>query len=147
MLLERYGFSIGPEKGVYNFFSWGPNGRIKKIVFFDRLPETEAELYNLAFGDWKEATGQVDDLAISNNNDRQKILATVAAIVVHFMQEHPDAVVSAAGSTLSRNRLYQMGITRHTEEIGALFQVKGYYEGAWEPFEKGKDYTAFLIRK
>jgi hypothetical protein len=42
------------------------------------------DLYNLAFGDKNLDTGDLNDLAISNNGDSEKVLATVVAAVYAF---------------------------------------------------------------
>src|SRR5688572_18026618 len=52
-----------------------------------------------------------------NNQDRDKILATVAAMVLEFTEHFPEVWVYAQGSTLARTRLYQMGIAAHWDDI------------------------------
>lgn len=54
---------------------------------------------------------------MSNNNDREKVLATVAAIVIDFTNRKPDAMVLMDGGTDSRKRLYQMKVSNHIKEI------------------------------
>jgi uncharacterized protein DUF6934 len=67
--------------------------------------------FNLGFGDLNKATGKIDDLAVTDNQDRKKVLATVAATLLEFTRQFPDAAVYATGSTPARTRLYQIGIT------------------------------------
>jgi hypothetical protein len=64
-----------------------------------------------------------------------------------FMKAHPDAILIATGSTLSRARLYQIAIVRKWNEINPIFEIKGYAEGAWKPFTSGGHFRAFLIKK
>jgi hypothetical protein len=99
----------------------------------------------LAFGDWCEG-GRIDDKVVTDNRDSPKILATVAAIVVNFMNRNSDALILAAGSTPARTRLYQMNINKYLPMIGALFVVEGLIRGSWQPFENGRSYTAFLLK-
>lgn len=99
----------------------------------------------MAFGDWNEELGRIDDKVVTNNGDKQKVLATVAASVIHFMSRHPNACVFAIGSTPARTRLYQMGIRDHLMEITFKFSIKGFSQGGWEPFKPGRNYEAFLI--
>jgi hypothetical protein len=146
MKLVAYPFTKRPESYYYEFYSKGPKGNIKKVVEYYRLQELEAEVFNLAFGDWDEDNLRINDLSISNNADRDKILATVAATVTDFMKDHPDAIVIATGSTLSRTRLYQMGIAKLWEEIGQNFEIHGYINDTWRPFQKGVNYNAFLLK-
>jgi len=93
------------------------------------------------------AMGQMNDLAVSNNQDTKKVLATVAKTVIEFLEEHPTAVITAKGSTKARTRLYQMGIAQFWNEIGGRYDVKGFLDRNWQPFEKGKNFEAFLIFK
>ena len=104
MHLERYEFTADNDR--YEFFSLGPKGEIKKAVFYQKVLRARRPLYNLSFGDWNEEWNRIDDQVISNNGDRQKILATIAATVVHFMGRNPDAFILAMGRTPSRTRLY-----------------------------------------
>jgi hypothetical protein len=40
-----------------------------------------------------------------------------------------------------------MGIAAFWQEIGPIFELVAYYQGEWRPFEKGKNYEAFLIKR
>lgn len=144
MSLERYNFETERTHTSYEFTSEGRNGIIRKGVNF-QLIDPKHEIYNLAFGDFN-AQGEIDDLSVSDNKDRDKILATVAATVVDFSENHPTATIIATGSTLARTRLYRMGITRNFENISEIFDVQGY-AGGWVPFKKGTDYQAFSVRR
>ncbi|WP_164122782.1 DUF6934 family protein [Sphingobacterium sp. xlx-130] len=86
-------------------------------------------------------------MTITNNLDTKKVLSTVARAVLDFTEQNPQAIVMAKGSTPSRTRLYQMGISEFWNEIQALFEVKAYYDDNWESFRKGKNYDAFFIFK
>src|ERR1700679_3254716 len=101
---ESYHFKKEPEIFYYEFFSEGPNGKIKKVVQFQQIPNS-VNIYKLGFGDFNEDLGDIDDLSVSNNQDTQKVLATVARTVVDFMQQHSGSIVIAKGSTKSRTRL------------------------------------------
>lgn len=146
MNIATYHFVKRPESHYYEFFSEGPNGSIKKVVEYFRLQELEDEVFNLAFGDWNEERHRINDLSISNNADRDKVLATVAATVIDFMEDHPDAIIIAAGSTPARTRLYQMGIAKVFQEISRNFEIQGYINNSWRPFQKEVNYTAFLLK-
>jgi hypothetical protein len=146
MQLETYTFIKRPATYYYEFFSDGPNGNIKKVVEFYRLEEHTLELYNLAFGDWDDENHCINDLASTNNGDRDKVLATVASTVVSFMTDHPQAIIHAIGSTPSRTRLYQMGIAKMWDQISVLFEIQGYVNFKWRPFQKGVNFQAFLLK-
>jgi hypothetical protein len=147
MHLEKYTIVKGDSDFYYEFYSEGPKGRIKKVVRFMSLTEYENDYYNLYLGDWLEAEDRFSDTVVSNNRDREKILATVAAIVVHFTAEIPHAVIFAEGSTVSRTRLYQMGISANWQIIKEYFDLQGFKEGEWERFQKNRNYEAFLLRR
>ena len=63
---------------TFQFQSVGKSGTIHKGGSFivTQLPH----VFNLAFGDIKE-DNEIDDHAISNNGDRNKILATLAKVI------------------------------------------------------------------
>jgi hypothetical protein len=75
MKYEMYfDFRFTQDFSVIDFTSTGKNGAIPKRIIFST---TELEnVYNLAFGDIDE-NGEIDDCRISDNGDRNKILATV----------------------------------------------------------------------
>jgi len=126
----------------YEFLSEGPNGTIKKVVIYQRIGDG---IYNLAFGDWNEITQTIDDHVRTNNDDRDKVLGTVALTVSDFIKYHPESIIVAKGSTLARTRLYQMGISAHWPVINKQFHVEGLYNGDWEPFRGGRNYQAFSL--
>lgn len=146
MKQERYELESAQSLTVFEFVSVGKKGKIHKVIQFS--PTNLKDFYNLGFGDRNEQTGEIDDLSISNNGDTQKVLATVAFSVIAFIDKHPEAWVYATGSTPSRTRLYQMGITNQLIEILNNFDVYGLYENKWEEFiPNKKTYQAFLIRR
>ena len=142
MKLDYYTVISTHNHLVYEFFSEGPKGTIKKVVVFDEL---RPGIFNLAFGDWDDTMQQLRDDVISNNGDREKVLATIAHIVVHFISHHPNAQLYAEGASKAKTRLYQMGINAHWDEIGQLFDVKGFAEDKWEQFQRNKNYEAFYL--
>jgi hypothetical protein len=145
MTMEKYAF-VKRSDDHYDFISEGPNGNIIKMVEFFKLPESESEIFNLGFGDWDEAGVRFDDQSISNNSDRDKILGTVASTVIDFMQHHPNVFIAASGSTPSRTRLYQMSIAKTLDEINERFEIDGWINEAWQPFQKGVNYKRFLLK-
>ncbi len=145
MQKEKYELSTDPDVKIFRFVSKGPKGDIPKLIIFQ---ETSLEnVYNLAFGDWNEETNDIDDKVISNNNDSEKILATVASTVLSFTYKNPKYMVLVKGSTESRTRLYRIGISNNFEEISQDFNVLGYRQELWQPFIKNTDYEAFLVKR
>lgn len=145
MNLEKYSFRINPENTHYEFYSEGPKGKIKKVILYTLMPVEAAHVFNLGFGDWDEEKHSIDDLITTDNKDREKVLATVAATIAHFINLHPDAVIFIQGSTASRTRLYRMAISTYYDEITADFIINGFNVDEWETFAKDKNYQAFLV--
>jgi len=142
---DKYTYIKVPEIYYYEFFSEGPKGKIKKVVRYRLIEETTFPIYNLGFGDWDDETNDINDLITTNNHDQQKVLATVADTIINFIQTHPEALIFIQGSTPSRTRLYQMGISKLWDEIQKHFSIIGSVDGQWQPFEKGINYEAFII--
>lgn len=145
--MERYDLTWDGLNFAYEFYSEGPNGRIKKGISFQHMQEIGSNVFNLAFGDVDESTGRIDDRAISNNNDQIKVLNTVAITVIDFLEKRPNVIVLMQGSTLSRTRLYQMRISFHWLTINQYCEVYGEKGKEWLPFEKGLNYERFLVFK
>lgn len=143
MLLDRYEYSSERLALFYEFISEGPKGRIRKIVEY--TPTTIENVYNLAFGDYDDTIGGINDKIITNNGDSQKILATVASTVYAFTGKYPEAGIYATGSTAARTRLYRMGLTHNLTEISKDFFVFGLRDKLWEQFWVGEDYEAFFV--
>lgn len=132
---------------VYIFYSEGPKGRIPKVIRFQRLDDLGRNTFNLAFGDLDEVHDKFDDKTVSNNGDLQKILHTVAKVVIDFLDSRPDAIILIKGSTDSRTRLYQMRIAGFLTHVIQQFEILGEVKDEWLPFQKGINYKRFLIYK
>jgi hypothetical protein len=64
-------------------------------------------IYNLAFGDYNESAGTIDGRVVTNNNDSQKVLATVATTLYVFAEKYLNIWVYATGSNMATTRLLQ----------------------------------------
>lgn len=146
MNLGRYTYYSDKTFLEYRFHSDGPKGTIEKCI---RLTQVSADpnVYNLAFGDLDPATGRINDSRVSDNKDRDKVLATIAASVITFCEHYPGAMVVAQGSTAARTRLYQMRIAANLDEIQRYFRVYGLYRGKWQLFIKDTPYHAVLAER
>jgi hypothetical protein len=144
MKYSKYPMKVGQTHTKYEFTSDGPRGKILKAVIYGQIEE---DLFNLAFGDWNTKLQKIDDTNRSNNGDRDKVLATVAATAIDFTDKFPGAIIYTEGSTPSRTRLYQIEIAKNLEEVSESFEIEGYINGSWEPFQRGRNYEAFLVRR
>jgi hypothetical protein len=145
MRLAKYEYSTEEHAELFKFISVGPKGKIQKLVIYSKM--FDENIYNLAFGDYDEETGTVNDKRITNNDDSEKILATVASTLYVFTNSHPDVWIYATGSSSARTRLYRIGISTNLIEIQNDFDVYGLQNDTWQVFSKGQDYEAFLVRR
>lgn len=145
MKVEKYHLKADDALSVFEFISVGPKGAVRKIIHF-QLTYTPG-LYNLAFGDKHPVTGEIDDLAVTNNGDTDKVLGTVVAALYTFLDKNPDASVYATGSTPARTRLYRIGISRFYEEVKTDFYLFGRLGKEFYEFERGKEYEGFLAQR
>jgi hypothetical protein len=98
MDIERYQASTSIDHKVYSFVSIGANVNfIKKVIF----SETDQDcLYNLSLGDYNAGTKEIDYYFVSDNGDKDKILATVVACFFSFFKYNSKAWVYAYGSKI-----------------------------------------------
>ena len=146
MNLDHYSYFASNDFKDYEFYSIGPKGRIKKVVLFTRVVR-ESTFYNLAFGDIDPDTGLLDDTVVTDNNDRDLVLATVANTINDFCDRYGNHFIYAEGSTPARTRLYQISISALWDEISLNFDVYGFSDGEWRRFEKNVNYAAFFVKR
>jgi len=126
----------------FDFISIGKKGLVRKRVSFSK---TEMDkVYNLAFGDVDEKD-ELDDLSVSDNGDRNKVLATVVNIVVSYTNRYPGRWIFFQGSSESRTRLYRMAIGLNLEELSIKFNIYGLIDNELIPFSKNLNASMFLI--
>lgn len=145
MILPKYPLSSSDQLLTFEFESEGKLGRVSKLVAYQAT--NLKGVYNLAFGDKNAETGQINDRVITDNGDRDKVLATVAATVYAFTDKYPDSWVYLTGSTKSRTRLYRMGISKFIDELDQDFEVYGQINDSWENFRRDTEFEGFLVRR
>jgi uncharacterized protein DUF6934 len=134
------------DLSTLDFVSTGKSGNFRKRVVFMR---TEIEgVYNLAFGDVTE-NGEIDDYSITDNGDRNKILATVFDVVNTYTVRYPEHMIYFRGSTKERTRLYRIAIGLNFEELSQVFDIYVEIEGDNRviPFRKNLEVEAFLVKR
>ena len=129
---------------LFDFLSVGRNGFIPKRIEF--TPTEIANIVNLAFGDVDEE-GEINDYSISDNGDRNKILATVAFATDLYLTKYPERWVYFKGSTQERTRLYRMAIGLNLNELASKFDIYAEQSDGFVPFEKNMEVKGLLIRK
>jgi len=128
MDFPKYELSANADFTVFEFISGGHNGSIRKAIKYTQT--LNHDVYNMGFGDIiseNEATGEVeiDDEAVSNNGDIEKVLATVAYSFYAFTARYPGVLVLFGGSNTAKVRLYRMVISKYYGEITKTFLVYG----------------------
>lgn len=142
---KRYILVSEPGLKRFTFQSIGVKGEVIKAIEFTPVELSGLKLYNLGFGDLNKLYDGFDDLSITNNGDRDKILSTVAFSVMAFTDHFPEALVYAEGSTLARTRLYQMALRANMEEISKTLSLFGLLNGVWFLFKENVNYEAFMV--
>lgn len=142
---EKYApYESNHDFSVIDFISIGKHGSISKRITFTT---TELEnVYNLAFGDVDE-NGDIDDCRVSNNGDRNKILATVFHVVNLYTEKYPNRWIFFNGSTKERTRLYRIAVGLNLDELSQTFEIYGYIKKELKPFRKNMEINAFVIKR
>lgn len=138
--------TIARDLRVFEFVSEGKYGSIRKRVAF--IPTELPDVYNLAFGDIKEE-GEIDDYSISDNGDRNKILATLAKVVELYTDKYPERWIYFRGSTMERTRLYRMAVGLNLEELSEKFEIYAEVNDSEDflPFHINMQISAFLVKR
>lgn len=145
MKYEAYeSIAVSADFNQFDFVSMGKKGLIHKRVAFT-ITEMD-NIYNLAFGDVAE-DGEINDLSVSDNGDRNKVLVTVVNIVTSYTIRYPDRWILFQGSTDSRTRLYRMAIGLHLEELSEKFEIFTFADEQLVAFCKNMTTNAFVIRR
>jgi len=140
------GVVASPDFNFFEFISVGRKGNIPKRIAFE--PTKWSNVFNLAFGDITE-DDQIDDLNISDNGDRNKVLVTVVKVVETYTEKFPDRWIYFAGNTEHKTRLYRMAISLNLEELSEKFEIYAELKEneAIVPFEKGLNIKGFFVKR
>jgi hypothetical protein len=144
MNVKPYSINYDSKRLTFGFESISQKQVIQKIVLFSPLNET-ATIFNLALCDLDE-NGELHDDIISNNDDVEKIMATVIAIIGLFFETQPNKKVFFESNSPARTRLYQIAINKVFDSLSS-FLIEGIIENKIEIFQKNKNYTAFFVSK
>lgn len=138
------------EEGFYRFTSRGKKTIVKVVGF---TSTNDKNIFNLWFGDLL-ADESIDDMAISNNGDMVKVLATVIQIAREFISTKPvQTKIIFIGSSDQRMILYQRILKRNYTELSLEFVIsagiihKGFYEERTFTDVDNAEYLAFLIKR
>jgi hypothetical protein len=134
----------------YSFINSGPKGDLMKLVKFNAFKGV-TDSHNLALGTIR---GELADYGeTTDNNDRDKVLATIFHIAQIFSLAYPDQMIFIRGRNEVTTRLYRGAINHGYEEIikeyfvygGTYTAIAGGYN--FELFIGSKQYEAFLFER
>ena len=135
--------SITDDFSIFEFLSIGPKGVIVKRIIF--TPTEIEEVFNLSLGD-VTFFGELDANSVSNNGDRDKILATVAYCVEIFLNQYPERWVHFNGNSYGRTRLYRMAISANLKFLESKFYIYSKVDNEFVLFQKNVYQDGFLVR-
>jgi hypothetical protein len=138
------GLVIAEDLRKIDFTSKGHRGNIPKRILF--IPTEDPEMDDLEFGDITQ-NGDINVYSISNNGDRDMILATLIDAIGRYTQLYPDRWIHFSGSTEGRTRMCRMAISRNLEEHSRSFDICVNANGGLIPFQRNMDVYDFYIRR
>ncbi len=139
---EAYPFVLNEGKTHYHFQSIGKRGVFEKAIAFSPLNVT---VYNLALLDFDPDAGEFVDDTITDNGDMPEVLATVMAVIIQYLRQHPHHWINISGNTPSRTRLYQIVIRKVFTDFSDILSIQGYRDDGWFDFEPNVSFQSFLI--
>ena len=142
MNYEAYPFRYKEDNNHFQFQSVGKRGTFEKVIAITLI---EDDIYNLALLDMDPVTQGYNDKSVTDNGDMPKILATVMAVIIDFLNQYPHRKIYLIGNTASRTRLYQIAINKILDQIENDPIVLGYHNSQWIPFEPNRNFESFLI--
>jgi hypothetical protein len=154
MNIPKYDLLTNTDSTLFRFESNGNCGEIVKGIAYT-VTKNET-LYNLGFGDLIFDPIQngyiIDDLVVSDNGDRDAVLATVVKSVYTFSEIYPERNIFIKGSTKARTRLYRRAISLNFEELSETFHIFGAMEDKNGdifnvPFDPNGDFYGFIIKR
>lgn len=156
MNYPKYDLKANTNSTIFEFISYGTQGNIEKAIKYTITENLE--IVNLGFGDKinfneKDGTFDIDDLNITDNGDRNIVLATVANATYSFTELYPEKFIFFSGSCKIRTRLYRMAISTNYEELIKTFYIFGVLENPDTgnyynvPFNSSTKFIGFLIKR
>lgn len=127
----------------FEFESVSNQKTVRKIVVYTPFQDNP-DVFNLALAD-ALSDGSYSDKTVTNNEDMEKVMATVIRTMLRFFEKYPTKMVYVEGSTAERTRLYRIIISRELSEIEKIFTIYGLLGSGTEIFKKNQNYNAFVI--
>ena len=156
MNYPKYDLTSSTNSTIFEFISSGTQGDIEKAIKY--TVTKNPDIVNLGFGDKinsneKDGTFDIDDLNITDNGDRNIVLATVVNATYTFTEIYPEKFVFFSGSCEIRTRLYRMAIATNYDELRKTFHIFGILQNPDTgnyyniPFNSSTKFIGFLIKR
>lgn len=140
-----------PSNIKYDFVSEGER-QIPKRVSITQYPQAGLEKYfNLGFSNFsvdEDGNEIVSDMSrVNNRGDKDKVLKTVIACALHYFSEHSDSILTFAGNTYAKHRLYKMEIGKYLDDLKEFLIVKGgiINDVTFKETEQGKEADGTIV--
>lgn len=137
----------------YRFISSISENEVTKIVSLSPL-SADGKWFNLAFGNLEldSTTGEpfVNDESENNNNDFDKVLATVFTCLLNFLNSRPDAKIVFFGNTEHKQLIYKRKISANISSLQDYFIVQGGfadYDVDWKIVEKEVQKKSRIVKR
>lgn len=143
MKQKHYKYLRDEECLWFEFESVSEQKTVKKVVVYTPFGDN-SDIFNLGLVD-ALSDGSYSDKSVTNNDDMEKVMATVIRTLLRFFEKYPTKMVYIEGSTAERTRLYRIIISRELSAIEELFAIYGLLDSLSEPFQKNQNYDAFVI--
>ncbi len=140
MVENTYPYLISGKKTQATFQSLGPKGIVVKVIRFEYIKDNR---WNLGFGDFKR--GKIETSILTNNGDVVKVLATVAAATLAFLEEYPDRIVEIKPVDEKRKKLFNLVFSRRWEQILEKVTVIGLKGNERAIYSSHEFYDSFEI--
>ncbi|MGE0562263.1 MAG: hypothetical protein AB7O47_10630 [Flavobacteriales bacterium] len=124
---EYYFDEINSE---YSFYSIGSNGKFKKRVLFKKFGNSP--FWELILEDYIEKLDFYSINTVTNNNDVDKIYATMFSIMIDYSKIFPNRLLMTKGTTQIIQRLDKIFIHRYFETITNYFNIRMYHDSIAE---------------
>ncbi|MCF2491562.1 DUF6934 family protein [Dyadobacter sp. CY347] len=144
MQYQAYPVESNEENTRFQFQSVGKRGVFEKVIFITPLT---FDTFNLSLVDFNPATGNYDDLSVTDNGDMPEVLITVVSAIHQFLASNPFKRIYFEGSTPARTRLYQIAISKIYDSEQSDLLISGLQDGQLFPFEPNSNFEGFLAEK
>lgn len=154
MEVDQYETQSYETGHIFIFISRGLH-KIVKLVRYNEINITynkgdneQYKAFNLGFGNKKEGSFEIDDLARSNNGDMYLVFNTVLQTIPIFFKKNKYSAIHVMGSDEIRHLAYHRFINQRYVDLILEFEFYGSLDGQVCIYEIGTiyDYIVILLK-